>query len=235
METPETAVSWSASMIVGEQKPIAEIKEILSPYRKVLILGCGTCVKTCFAGGEDEVAVLASALRLAFKKDGRQIEIDELTVERQCEDEFIQESAGAIGRNETVLSLACGAGVQAVGRRFMDTPVLPGVNTTFIGVLERQGVFTEECSGCGDCKLAVFGGICPFTRCAKKLLNGPCGGSRNGKCEVNPDTDCAWHLIIERLTRLGQLANLRAYMPPKRWNASNASGPRKLIREDHVI
>lgn len=222
-------------MIVAEQKSIAELKEIVAPYKKVLVLGCGTCVKTCFAGGEDEVAVVASALRLAFKKDGKTIEIEEQTVERQCEDEFIQESAPAVGRNEAVLSLACGAGVQAMARRFKAMPLLPGVNTTFMGVLEKPGLFTEECSGCGDCKLAVFGGVCPFTRCAKKLLNGPCGGSQNGKCEVNPETDCAWHLIIERLQALGQMDNLRTYIPPKNWCASLASGPRKLIREDHVI
>lgn len=222
-------------MIVAEQKSIAELKEIVAPYKKVLVLGCGTCVKTCFAGGEDEVAVVASALRLAFKKDGKAIEIEEQTVERQCEDEFIQESAPAVGRNEAVLSLACGAGVQAMARRFKAMPLLPGVNTTFMGVLEKPGLFTEECSGCGDCKLAVFGGVCPFTRCAKKLLNGPCGGSQNGKCEVNPETDCAWHLIIERLQALGQMDNLRTYIPPKNWCASLASGPRKLIREDHVI
>ncbi|MEE8432431.1 MAG: methylenetetrahydrofolate reductase C-terminal domain-containing protein [Candidatus Desulfatibia sp.] len=222
-------------MIVGEQKPIAEIKKIVGTARKLLILGCGTCVKTCFAGGEDEVATLASALRLAFKKDGKEIEIEEFTVERQCEDEFIAESASAIARNDTVLSLACGAGVQAVARRFFRTPVLPGVNTMFIGVLERQGVFTEECSGCGNCELAIFGGVCPITRCSKKLLNGPCGGSIQGICEVNPEIECAWQLIIQRLTALGQLDNLRIYIPPKNWSSSNAGGPRKLIREDHFI
>jgi ferredoxin len=222
-------------MIVGEQKPIAEILDILIPYEKVLVLGCGTCVKTCFAGGEDEVAVLSSALRLANKKENRSVDIQELTVERQCEDEFIQEAARAIGQNEAVLSLACGAGVQALARRFGRTPILPGVNTTFIGVLEKQGLFTEECSGCGNCKLALFGAVCPVTRCAKKLLNGPCGGSQQGKCEVNPETDCAWQLIIERLQRLGQLDNLRVYIPPKDWSPSLSGGPRKLVREDHVI
>jgi len=222
-------------MIVGEQKPITEIKEIVASSKKLLIFGCGTCVQTCFAGGEDEVATLASALRLAFKKEGREIEIEEFTIERQCEDEFIQEGAPAIARNDLVLSLACGAGVQAVARRFAKTPVLPGVNTTFIGVLESQGVFTEECAGCGDCKLAIFGSICPVTRCAKKLLNGPCGGSKNGKCEVNPETNCAWQLIIDRLKSLGQMDNLMTYIPPKDWRLSNSGGPRKLVREDHII
>jgi ferredoxin len=222
-------------MIVAEQKSIAELKQIVAPYKKVLLLGCGTCVKTCFAGGEDEVAVVASALRLAFKLDGKTIDIEEQTVERQCEDEFIQESAPAVARCEAVLSLACGAGVQAMARRFKAMPLLPGVNTTFMGVLEKPGLFTEECAGCGDCQLAVFGGVCPFTRCAKKLLNGPCGGSRNGKCEVSADTDCAWQLIIERLKALGQMDNLKIYLPPKNWCTSLASGPRKLIREDHML
>jgi ferredoxin len=222
-------------MIVGEQKPINEIKEIVAPYKRLLILGCGTCVKTCFAGGEDEVATLASTLRLMAKKEGREVKIEELTVERQCEDEFIQEAAGKIADSDAVLSLACGAGVQALARRFPTTPVLPGVNTTFIGVLESQGLFTEECSGCGDCELAKFGGICPITRCAKKLLNGPCGGSQDGKCEINNDTPCAWQLIIDRLKALGQLDSLKAYSGPKDWRPSSSGGPRKLLREDHVI
>lgn len=222
-------------MIVGEQKPLAEIKGIVAPYKKLLILGCGTCVKTCFAGGEDEVATLTSALRLAFRKEGGKIEIEELTIERQCEDEFIQEAAAAIARNDAVLSLACGAGVQDIAKRFNKIPVLPGVNTTFIGILEKQGLFTEECLGCGDCVLALFGSVCPITRCAKKLLNGPCGGSRDGKCEVDPDIECAWQLIIDRLKALGQLDNLRTYIHPKDWRSSHAGGPRKLVREDHII
>ncbi|MCK5187120.1 MAG: methylenetetrahydrofolate reductase C-terminal domain-containing protein [Deltaproteobacteria bacterium] len=222
-------------MIVGEQKPLAEIKKTVAPYKKLLILGCGTCVKTCFAGGEDEVATLTSALRLTLKKDGKEIEIEELTIERQCEDEFIQEAAEAIARNDAVLSLACGAGVQDIARRFDKVPVLPGVNTTFIGVLEKHGLFTEECVGCGDCELATFGGICPIARCSKRLLNGPCGGSKDGKCEIDPDIDCAWQLIIDRLKTLGQLDNLRNYIPPKDWRSSNAGGPRKLVREDHII
>jgi ferredoxin len=222
-------------MIVAEQKPIVEIKEIVAPYSRLLILGCGTCVKTCFAGGEAEVATLASALRLAFRRGGSDITIEELTVERQCEDEFIQAAAPAVARNEAVLSLACGAGVQALARRFPKVPVLPGLDTTFLGVLEGPGLFTEECAGCGHCELARYGGICPITRCAKKLLNGPCGGSREGKCEINPENDCAWQLIIDRLKVLGQLDNLRGYIPPKDWRSSTAGGPRRLFREDLAV
>jgi ferredoxin len=222
-------------MIVGQQKNVAEIKAKLAPYARVLILGCGTCVKTCFAGGEDEVAVLAAALRLAFRKDGQKIQIEELTIERQCEDEFIKEAAEAIARNEAVLSLACGAGVQMVASRFSKVPVLPGVDTTFIGILEKPGLFTEKCLGCGNCIVDIFGGVCPISRCAKKLLNGPCGGSRGGKCEVNPDTDCAWQLILDRAKELGGMDKLAAYVPPRDWRTSYAGGPRQLFREEHVI
>jgi ferredoxin len=222
-------------MIVAKQKPLAELKEMLRPYDKVLILGCGTCVKTCFAGGEDEVAALASALRLVYAQDGKTIKTEELTVERQCEDAFIQEAAVAVSRNQAVLSLACGAGVQALARRFAKSVLLPGVNTTFIGVLEKPGLFTEECSGCGDCELDTFGGICPVTRCSKRLMNGPCGGSKNGKCEVSPDIACSWQLIIDRLTALGQLDKLKRYIPAKDWRPSLSGGPRRLVREDHII
>lgn len=222
-------------MIVGEQKPFAQIKGIVAPYSRLLILGCGTCVKTCFAGGEDEVATLASALRLAFKKDGRKIKVEELTVERQCEDEFIQQAAPQIARTDAVLSLACGAGVQMIASRFAQTPVLPGVNTTFIGILEKRGLFIEKCVGCGNCVLDAFAGVCPISRCAKKLLNGPCGGSQQGKCEVNPDTDCAWQIIIDRFKAFGQMDRLTTYVPPRDWRTSYAGGPRKLVREDHFI
>ncbi len=222
-------------MIVAKQKPIAELKEMLRPYQRVLVLGCGTCVKTCFAGGEDEVATLASALRLVYGKEGKSIQTQEQTVERQCEDAFVQEAAQSVGKVDAVLSLACGAGVQMMARRFPKAVILPGVNTTFIGVLEKPGLFTEECAGCGDCELDTFGGVCPVTRCSKRLMNGPCGGSKNGKCEVSPDIDCAWQLIIDRLTALGQLDNLKRYIPAKDWRPSLSGGPRRLVREDHVI
>jgi ferredoxin len=222
-------------MIVAEQKPLAEIKEKVNGYSKILVLGCGTCVKTCFAGGEDETATLASALRLAFKKEGKRITIEELTIERQCEDEFIKEAAPKIADVEAVVSLACGVGAQMVGSRFGKTPVYPGLNTTFMGILEKPGQFVERCLGCGNCFIDSFGGICPISRCAKKLFNGPCGGSSNGKCEVNSETECAWQLIIDQAKATGQSDKLMQYIPPKDWHTSYAGGPRKIVREDHVI
>jgi ferredoxin len=217
-------------MITGEQKPISEIKEMLSPYKKILILGCGTCVTVCFAGGEKEVGILASTLRIANKLDKKDVEILEMTVERQCDREFLEKIE--LSDVDAILSLACGAGVQTVAETFDDIPVLPGLNTKFIGRNEEQGVWSERCLACGNCILDKTGGICPIARCSKNLLNGPCGGSSNGKCEISKDIDCAWQLIYNRLEKLGKLESLEEIIPLKDWSTSRDGGPRKIVRED---
>jgi ferredoxin len=219
-------------MIVAEQKPLAEIKAMLAPYERVLIVGCGTCVTVCFAGGEKEVGILASALRMATKIDGHPKLVDEATVQRQCEWEYLDTLKDRIGEYDVILSLGCGIGVQALVERFPQARVLPGLNTSFLGLPVEQGLWSERCAACGDCILDKTGGICPIARCAKQLLNGPCGGSQNGKCEVNPDLDCAWQLIYDRLKALGQLDLLLEITPPKDWSTSRDGGPRKMIRED---
>ena len=221
-------------MIVGERKPFEEIRKLLGGSARVLLVGCGTCVKVCFTGGDKEVAVLASQLRLSAAKARRKLAVDELTVERQCEIEFVDEVAKQYAGHDVIMSMACGAGAQMLASRFPQVPVLPAVDTTFLGVLERQGVFTESCLGCGTCVLGSTGGICPVTRCAKSLFNGPCGGSQGGKCEVGGETPCAWHQIIERLTTLGQLDNLTAPVAPKDWRSARHGGPRKLAREENM-
>ncbi len=219
-------------MIKAKQKPIAEIQQLIAPYNNVLVLGCGTCVTISFAGGEKEVAMLASSLRIASAMAGKQHTFTEATVQRQCEWEFIDAIANQIKRADAVLSLACGVGVQALAERYPDKVILPGVNTTFLGMAVEHGVLVERCRACGDCVLGLTAGICPIARCAKNLLNGPCGGSQSGKCEVNPETDCAWQLIYDRLGRLGQLDRLDAIMPPKDWSKDYDGGPRKIVRED---
>jgi ferredoxin len=219
-------------MIKAKQKPIAETKGLIAPYSKVLVLGCGTCVTISFAGGEKEVGLLASELRIAAAMDSRAQTLAEATVQRQCEWEFIDAIAPQIQRADAVLSLACGVGVQALAERYPDKVILPGVNTTFLGMAVEHGVLVERCRACGDCVLGITAGICPIARCAKNLLNGPCGGSQNGKCEVNPETDCAWQLIYERLGRLGQLERLAVIQPPKDWSKDYDGGPRKIVRED---
>ena len=219
-------------MIVGEQKPLEEIKELIGESRKVLVVGCGTCVTVCFAGGEREAQLLASALRLASQVDGDPKEVTEVTVQRQCEWEYIDPLAEQIAESDVVVSLACGVGVQTLVERFPDAWIVPGLNTTFLGMPQEQGVWVERCQACGNCILGLTGGICPIARCAKQLLNGPCGGSHDGKCEINPEVDCAWHLIYERLKRLGKLELMLKFQPAKDWSTSRDGGPRKIVRED---
>ncbi|MBC8248903.1 MAG: methylenetetrahydrofolate reductase C-terminal domain-containing protein [Anaerolineales bacterium] len=219
-------------MIVGEQKPLEEIKELIGDARKVLVAGCGTCVTVCFAGGEREAQILASALRLAYQVDGDPKEVTEVTVQRQCEWEYIDPLAEQIAGSDVVVSLACGIGVQALVERFPDVWVVPGLNTTFLGMPQEQGIWVERCQACGDCILGLTGGICPIARCSKQLLNGPCGGSQNGKCEIDPELDCAWHLIYERLKKMDRLDLMLKYQPAKDWSTSRDGGPRKIVRED---
>ncbi len=219
-------------MIVGEQKSLKEIMGLIGEARKVLVAGCGTCVTVCFAGGEKEVGILASALRMKSRLDGHPLEVDEVTVQRQCEWEYIDPLADRLKEYDVVVSLACGIGVQAMNERFASTITLPGINTTFLGLPEEQGVWEERCQACGDCLLGITFGICPIARCSKQLLNGPCGGSQRGVCEVDPDVPCAWQLIWERASQLGQVERLLAVQPPKNWRVSRDGGPRKIVRED---
>ncbi|MFC1864649.1 methylenetetrahydrofolate reductase C-terminal domain-containing protein [Chloroflexota bacterium] len=211
-------------MIVGERKPFDEIKDKIRDYKKVLILGCGTCVSVCMAGGEKEVELLGSELRMVNQLEGRDVEIGEETIQRQCDKEFIEPIVEKAKNYDVILSMACGAGVQLVADMLEPIPVTPALNTCFIGVTEAEGVWVERCQACGNCVLDKTGGICPIARCAKGLLNGPCGGSEGGKCEVNPDLPCAWHLIIERLSKLGRLDELEAVIPPKDWDVSHTVG-----------
>lgn len=219
-------------MITAERKPIAEIKEMLAPYRKILVVGCGSCVAECASGGEKEVGLLSSALRMDAKVSGKEIEVKEMTLDRQCVYEFIDQLTDVIHRYDIVLSLACGAGVQAVAEVFPKVLIVPALNTTFLGETKEAGLWVENCRGCGDCKLGVFAAVCPVTRCAKGLFNGPCGGSRTERCEVDPDVPCAWQLIISRLEDMGRLDLLRRVHPPADWSRQQGKGPRKIRRED---
>jgi len=222
-------------MIVGEQKPLAEIMELLGDAKKVLIAGCGTCVTVCFAGGEKEVSILASAVRMKSKLDGNPMAVDEVTVQRQCEWEYIDPLKERLGEYDAILSLACGIGVQAMNERFPEVVTLPGINTTSLSLPVEQGVWEERCQACGDCILGLTAGICPIARCSKQLLNGPCGGSQNGVCEIDPDVPCAWQLIYERAVKLGKEEQLLKIEPPKNWSTSRDGGPRKIVREDLML
>jgi ferredoxin len=222
-------------MIVAERKSIPELIDILTGHKKILVLGCGTCVTVCLAGGEREVSIISSALRIASNIKKHSFEVEELTIERQCDNVFIEAAAETIARNDAVLSLGCGAGVQAIAERYHEKPVYAGLNTAFIGILEERGIWTEKCAACGACVLHQYGGICPITRCAKHMLNGPCGGSREDRCEVRPDRPCGWQIIYQRLKDIGQLDRLKTIVPPKNWESSHSGGCRVIVREDHRI
>jgi ferredoxin len=222
-------------MIVAHRKNVHDLKTMLSPHRRVLVLGCGGCVTVCLAGGEREVGMISSALRIAFRLDGQPCEISEMTIERQCENQFIEDALDEIQAADAVLSMACGAGVQAIAERFPALPVYPGVDTKFIGILEEQGVWAERCRACGQCVVGAYGAVCPLTRCSKSLLSGPCGGARDGKCEVSPDIECAWQLIYDRLQALGQLDRLREPAPLTDWSRGHDGACRRMVREDQRI
>ncbi len=219
-------------MIVADRKPIEEIIGEIKDKKNVLILGCNECVTVCEAGGKKEVGVLASALRMNFLKQGREVKIDENTLQRQCDHEYLEEIRDEIDQYDAVVSLACGVGVQFMAEKYFNLPIYPGVNTCFMGATEERGVWTERCQGCGQCMLARTGGLCPVSRCAKRLFNGPCGGSTQGKCEVGKETDCIWQLIVEQLKVLGQMDNYEEISPIKDWSTDRAGGPRKVVRED---
>ena len=219
-------------MITAEQKPIDEIKEMIAPYKRVLVVGCGSCVAECAAGGERETGMLASALRMDAKMEDRDVFIEEKTLDRQCVREFVVLLDDVADQYDAMLSLGCGAGVQAVAETFTEVPVIPALNTEFLGETKDQGLWVENCLGCGDCMLFDFGGVCPLARCSKQLFNGPCGGSMDGACEINPEVPCAWHLIIDRLSSFNALDRLDKIYPPKDWSKKQGGGPRKIIRED---
>ena len=220
-------------MIKAEQKPVDEILGFLEPYKRILLVGCNACVAVCHAGGEKEVGILASALRMARKRSGQKLEIVEDCLTRQCEPEFVAELKQTLENVEAVLSTACGVGVQTISRIFSDIPVYPGVNTSFIGETVELGVWAERCQACGNCVLQLTGGICPVARCAKQLLNGPCGGAQEGKCEINGDVPCVWQLIYDRLKAIGQVSRMEQFIPAKKWGReSRDCGPRTIARED---
>lgn len=219
-------------MIIAKPKPIEEIIGYVKGHPRLLILGCNECVTVCEAGGKKEVEILAATLRMYFQKEGVAVTIDETTLERQCDHEYLEEIRDRVDQYDAILSLACGVGIQFTAEKYAATPVLPGVNTCFLGATEDRGVWGERCQACGQCILAYTGGICPVARCAKRLLNGPCGGSAKGKCEISKDIPCAWQLIIDRLKALGRLEDYEKLTDIKDWSTDRAGGPRKVIKED---
>ena len=204
-------------MIVAKRKPFEEIKEMLKPYKKVLNVGCGTCVSVCLVGGQKEVLVLNSELEIARKMEDNPIEINAVSVERQCGREFLEALDTMVDDYEAIVSMACGVGIQFLAERFPEKPVFPAVDTSGLAVNQSVGWYEERCRSCSSCVLGWTGGICPVTMCAKGLYNGPCGGTNNGSCEINKDLPCAWYMIYERLSKQGRLENIQVLYPANDW------------------
>ncbi len=214
-------------MIVAKRKPFEEIKNLLKDYKKVLNVGCGTCVAVCLAGGEKEVDVLNVELDIARKLEDNPIELGALTAERQCDQEYLAELDDVVKDYEAILSMACGAGVQFLAERFPNIPVFPALDTAGLAVNQAVGWYEERCRSCSSCILGHTGGICPVTMCAKGLYNGPCGGTNLGSCEINAEQPCAWYLIYERLERQGRLDCIMEISPAVDWQDQV---PRTLVQ-----
>jgi len=214
-------------MIVAKRKPFDELKDMLKDYKKVLNVGCVTCVAVCLAGGEKEVAVLDSELDMARKLDDNPLDLGAITRERQCDMEYLEELDNMVGDYDAILSMACGVGIQFLAERFPEKPVIPGVDTTGMSANKAVGWYEERCRSCGRCVLGMTGGICPVTMCAKGLYNGPCGGTNDGNCEISDDQPCAWYRIYERLEKQGRLNQIIEFTPAVDWNDQI---PRTLIQ-----
>jgi ferredoxin len=210
---------------ITAQKPFEELSEALSGIERVYVVGCGTCATMCHTGGKSEVLDMKDRLEAAGKKVTGWMVIptacDELTKDA------LEEVAKDIEQANVILAMTCAFGAQTI-TLYTNKPVYPALNTLFVGKEEAPGQFIEVCMQCGNCVLATTAGICPLVRCAKSLLNGPCGGSVDGKCEVSPDIPCAWQMIYDRLADLGQLDKLEEIVPLRDWSTSREGGPRKI-------
>ncbi|MCP3939961.1 MAG: hypothetical protein GY710_00570 [Desulfobacteraceae bacterium] len=221
-------------MIVADRKSLEEILAMVADNKKILILGCKGCVTVCNVGGLKEVEILTSSLKIARKKLGKPLDIDIQVLERQCDNEYVAELSESVNDYDGVISMACGVGPQFLSEMYKTQVFYPAVNTTFFGGATQHGVWEERCAGCGTCGIHMFGGLCPIARCAKSLLHGPCGGSSEGICEVNADTECIWDSIVKKKMEAGQLEDLMGVKGLKDWTTARDGGPRRSIREELV-
>ncbi len=213
-------------MIITENKKFEEILEALNGFKKIIIVGCGLCATACQTGGEEQVKQMVGQLKEIW--DGEVL--NTLVVESVCDVRLskrdLKKMKEDVENADGFLVMSCGIGCQTIAD-IANKPVIPSNNTMFIGQTERIGLYHEYCKACGDCILAFTGGVCPITRCAKGLLNGPCGGVVDGKCEVgNYKNDCAWILIYNRLKTLNRLDLYKKFRTPKDYTIAN--NPRNI-------
>ena len=218
-------------MIVADPKPLQEILAMVEAYKKILVVGCKGCVTVCNVGGIKEVEVLRASLMINGKKAGASPEIDATVIERQCDNEYVEQLRDTIDAYDAVISMACGVGPQFLSEAYPEQMFFPAVNTTFYGGAVAHGVWEERCAGCGTCIIHHFDSLCPIARCAKSLLHGPCGGSSDGVCEVSRETVCIWDTIVKKKMAQGRLEDLFVLQEPKDWRTARDGGPRRSIRE----
>lgn len=220
-------------MIIVQQKPLEEIFEMTDDFQRILIVGCDGCVAIIQAGGKKQAEILKMLLEMHRKLEGRNdSEIETISILRQCDIHIAASSLRPLIEDyDALVSLACGIGVQTLAELYPNARIIPANDTKFLGMHDmREGKFYELCRACGDCILFETGGVCPITRCAKSLINGPCGGQVEGKCEVGGyKNDCAWILIYKRLKERGQLDLFTKFRLPRDYRLSGH--PRELSNE----
>lgn len=215
-------------MIVSEHKPIEEIIALIGNKKKVFLIGCGDCAAACRVGGSDDLPVFAEKL-----KAEKMTVVGWFVPEHGCMLPRVKQELKPVGpqikQSDVILSFSCGAGTQTLARIFDDKIVLPAVNTEFLATTLRAGQFVQQCSMCGDCVLGITGGLCPQTLCAKSLMNGPCSGSVDGKCETYRDRDCVWHQIYHNLKDRNELEKFQATLPMKDFSRLSNQSKRNVL------
>jgi hypothetical protein len=210
---------------ITQKKPEEDIDCLLKGLNRIFIIGCGTCTTLTRTGGEPEVRDLKKSLsekgKLITGTTVVPVACDNLTLE------FLKEFGQQIEQSDALLITSCAFGVQTIARQ-LKKMVVPAVNTMFIGKETAFGVFDEICTQCGTCIIGETGGICPVTNCHKGLVNGPCGGTNHGKCEIDVNKDCVWTLIYNRLKDLGRLDCMRKYQKPRNHLGEPKPGKFKL-------
>ncbi len=216
-------------MIITAKRDFQELIENIKNYKSFFLIGCSECATLCATGGEPEL----KAMKETLEAEGKKI-TGSFVAKTGCQvlgtKVELKPFKDAIAETDCILVMSCGAGTQTAVELFEDKPVYPTNDTLFLGNMTRLQMFDERCSLCGKCILDKTGGICPVTACPKGLLNGPCGGTNEGKCEVSPDIECAWVRIYNRMKLINKLEDMREITKPKDWSAHRK--PMKLnVRE----